>query len=234
MGAIIELGANRMIYIDGVKELRGVEHSILPDRNEAVSFACLAVATGGKILVKGARQADLITFLNTLRRIGGEYRVTNEGIEFWRASAKSLRPIDLETDTHPGFMTDWQQPMAVLLTQAEGTSGIHETIYEDRFGYTNDLNLMGADITVQTKCLGEIACRFKNKGFYHGAVIRGATKLRPARLTVRDLRSGIAHVIAALTADGESTIDGIEELDRGYEKIDKRLKNLGADIKRVQ
>ena len=234
MGAIIELGANRMIYIDGVKELRGIEHSILPDRNEAVSFACLAVATGGKILVKGARQADLITFLNTLRRIGGEYRVTNEGIEFWRASAKSLKPIDLETDTHPGFMTDWQQPMAVLLTQAEGTSGIHETIYEDRFGYTRDLNLMGADITVQTKCLGEIACRFKDKGFYHGAVIRGATKLRPARLTVRDLRSGIAHVIAALTADGESTIEGIEELDRGYEKIDKRLKNLGADIKRVQ
>ncbi len=234
MGAIIELGTNRMIYIDGVKELRGVEHSVLPDRNEAVSFACLAVATGGKVLVKGARQADLITFLNTLRRIGGEYRVTNNGIEFWRVSSQPLKPINLETDTHPGFMTDWQQPMAVLLTQAEGVSSIHETIYEDRFGYTHDLNLMGADITVQTKCLGEITCRFKDKNFNHGAIIRGAIKLQPARLVVRDLRSGIAHLIAALTADGESTIEGVEEIDRGYEKIDTRLRRLGADIRRVK
>lgn len=233
MGAIIELGANRTVYIDGVEFLRGVRHSILPDRNEAVSFACLAVATDGKVLVKDARQGDLITFLNTLRKIGGEYEVTENGIIFWKSKKGLLRPAKIETDTHPGFMTDWQQPSAVLLTQADGISTIHETVYEDRFGYAQDLNLMGADIKVETKCLGEITCRFKGENYYHSAVINGAKKLRSANLTVRDLRSGIAHVIAALIAEGESVIDGVEEIDRGYERIDERLRKLGAEIKRV-
>ncbi|MDP1718857.1 MAG: UDP-N-acetylglucosamine 1-carboxyvinyltransferase, partial [bacterium] len=155
MGAIIELGDSRDIYIDGVKSLRGTRHRILPDRNEAVSFACLAIATGGKILVKEAQQENLITFLSAIRRIGGEYRVMEEGIEFWRPEGVPLKAAQIRTNTHPGFMTDWQQPTAVLLTQAEGVSGIHETIYEDRFGYAQDLNLMGAKIKVQSKCLGE-------------------------------------------------------------------------------
>lgn len=231
MGAIIELGTHRVIYIDGVSELHGVTHEILPDRNEAVSFACLAAATGGEILVKGARQDDLITFLNTLRRIGGEYEVRKNGIFFRRAG--ELRPAVIETDTHPGFMTDWQQPLAVLLTQANGVSQLHETVYEDRFGYAQDLNLMGADIKVEKMCLGELACRFKDKGHHHSARIAGPIKLKAANLTVRDLRSGIAHVIAALSADGESVINGIEEIDRGYENLDSRLRELGADIRRI-
>lgn len=233
MGAIIELGDHRDIYIDGVKELHGARHRILPDRNEAVSFACLAVATGGRILVKEARQDDLITFLSALRRIGGEYRVSEQGIEFWRPAGQSLQAAQIETDAHPGFMTDWQQPVAVLLTQAEGVSTLHETVYEDRFGYAQDLNLMGAKIKVQAKCLGELPCRFAGKDFLHSAEITGPTGLRSAKLTVRDLRSGIAHVIAALVADGESEIDGIEELDRGYENIDERLRKLGAQIQRI-
>lgn len=233
MGAIIELGTHRVIYIEGVKKLRGVRHLILPDRNEAASFACLAVATGGRILVKDARQEDLITFLNALRRIGGEYEVTDDGIVFHRGAAGPLLPAKIETDTHPGFMTDWQQPLAVLLSQANGTSVLHETVYEDRFGYAQDLNLMGADIKVETKCLGELACRFKDKTCHHSALINGPRKLKPAKLTVRDLRSGIAHVIAALTAEGESVIEGIEEIDRGYERIDERLRQLGAEIKRA-
>ena len=233
MGAIIELGANRTIYIDGVEKMRGVTHSILPDRNEAVSFACLAVATGGRILVKDARQEDLITFLNTLRRIGGEYEIKENGIVFFRPAGGALRPAKIETDTHPGFMTDWQQPVAVLLTQAAGTSMIHETVYEDRFGYARDLNLMGAEIRVEAKCLGELSCRFRDKGFNHSAVVNGPRELKPAELTVRDLRSGIAHVIAALVAKGESVINGVEEIDRGYERIDERLRELGADIQRI-
>ncbi|MGC9610918.1 MAG: UDP-N-acetylglucosamine 1-carboxyvinyltransferase [Minisyncoccia bacterium] len=231
MGAIIELGTNRTIAIYGVEELHGARHRLLSDRNEAVSFACLAVATNGRILVKGAEQEHLITFLNNLRRIGGEYEVKEDGILFWRA--RPLTAIKLETDTHPGFMTDWQQPFLTMLTQASGESVIHETVYEDRFGYTKDLNLMGADVKVVNTCLGELPCRFKDKSFPHSAVIRGATPLRGAKLTVPDLRAGIAHVLAALIADGESEISGVHEIDRGYEKIVERLSFLGADIKRI-
>lgn len=232
MGAIIELGTNRTIYIDGVKKLRGAKHKIMFDRNEAVSFACLAVATDGKILVKGARQEDLITFLNTLRRAGGDYEVTDDGIIFWRAG--ELRALNLETDTHPGFMTDWQQPFVAMLTQAKGSSMIHETVYEDRFGYADDLNLMGANINITSKCLGDLDCRFGNTEYRHSAIINGATSLKASKLKVRDLRSGIAHIIAALIADGKSVIEGVEEIDRGYEKIDTRLRALGAEIKRTQ
>lgn len=231
MGAIIELGANRTIYIDGVKELRGVKHRILPDRNEAVSFACLATATGGDIVVKDAQQDHLLTFLNTLRRIGGDYEVLDGGIRFYRTA--ELKSLDVETDTHPGFMTDWQQPFAVLMTQARGQSRFHETIYEDRFGYARDLNLMGANIKVVSKCLGELPCRFLNKEFPHSAIIEGPSKLKGAQLAVKDLRSGIAHIIAALIAEGQTIIEGVEEIDRGYERIDERLRQLGADIKRI-
>lgn len=232
MGAIIELGANRVIYIDGVKKLRGTRHIIPPDRNEAVSFACLAVATGGKILARKARQQDLITFLNALRRIGGEYQVVQQGIVFYRSQEK-LRSIEIETDTHPGFMTDWQQPFVALLTQADGLSVIHETVYEDRFGYVRDLNLMGADIKVFSKCLGELNCRFNGLNHQHSAVINGGKGLQAADLEVRDLRSGMVNILAALIAKGQSTINGIEEIDRGYVRIDERLRSLGADIKRV-
>ena len=232
MGAIIGLGANRAIHIDGVKKLRGARHRIMPDRNEAVSFACLAIATNGKILVKEARQEDLLTFLNALRRIGGEYEIVKGGIEFSRPRSQ-LTGIELETDTHPGFMTDWQQPFTILLTQASGTSVIHETVYEDRFAYTEDLNRMGANIQVFSKCLGELPCRFNGGGHYHSAVIHGPTRLQAIKTAVRDLRAGMAHLIAALVANGRSEISGIEEIDRGYYKIDERLRGLGADIKRA-
>jgi UDP-N-acetylglucosamine 1-carboxyvinyltransferase len=231
MGAIIELGANRRIYIDGVKKLRGVSHRLLPDRNEAVSFAVLAVATGGDIFVEEAKQEHLITFLNALRKVGGEYEVAADGIRFWRSG--KLKSIEIETDTHPGFMTDWQQPFTILLTQADGSSIVHETVYEDRFSYVEDLNLMGADIKLFTKCLGELPCRFNGKNHSHSALINGPTPLKAAEIRVRDLRAGMAHLVAALIAEGQSTILGVEEIDRGYEKIDERLKALGAEIQRV-
>ncbi|MCL4399898.1 UDP-N-acetylglucosamine 1-carboxyvinyltransferase [Patescibacteria group bacterium] len=231
MGAIIELGTNRVISIFGVPELHGAKHKILSDRNEAVSFASLAVATSGRIFVEGASQDHLITFLNNLRRIGGEYEVEENGIWFWRA--KKLEGIKVETDTHPGFMTDWQQPFVVLLTQSDGASVVHETVYEDRFGYTKDLNLMGANIRVVKECLGDLPCRFKDSLSAHSAIIYGPTKLKGQELTVPDLRAGIAHLIAALVAEGESTIRGIHEIDRGYENIDERLRSLGAEIKRI-
>ena len=201
----------------------------MPDRNEAVSFAVLAIATDGDIFVKDAIQEHLITFLNTLRRVGGDYEVKDDGIRFWRAG--ELKSTKIETNTHPGFMTDWQQPLAILLTQAEGLSEIHETIYEDRFGYAKDLNLMGANIKVTRDC-HDANCRFAGK-FPHGAEILGPTPLRGAHLEVPDLRAGMAHLTAALIAEGESEISGVEEIDRGYERIDERLKYLGANVKRV-
>mgnify|MGYP001590181102 FL=1 len=232
MGAIIGLGTDRTIYIEGVKKLKGVRHKIITDRNEAASFACLAVAgVKNKIKVKGAIHEHLITFLNALRRVGGEYRVEDDGIVFWRGDG--LSAIELETDTHPGFMTDWQQPLTILLTQANGVSVVHETVYENRFGYIEDLNFMGANIKVFSKCLGELNCRFNGESYPHSAVISGPTPLKGRSLKVPDLRAGMAHLIAALIAEGESTIDGVEEIDRGYERVDERLNKLGADIKRV-
>lgn len=231
MGAIIELCPPRTITIEGVKKLHGVTHRIMPDRNEAISFACLAIATGGRIITKGAVQADLLTFLNTVRRMGAEYEVTNDGIAFSRPN--SLRALSIETATHPGFMTDWQQPLCVLLTQAKGISTIHETIYEDRFGYALDLTEMGANIKVSTECPHGERCRFEGKKIYHTATIEGPTPLKSANLQVRDLRSGMVDILAALVAQGVSEVTGVEEIDRGYERIDERLRQLGADITRV-
>jgi len=231
MGAIIELGTNRKIYIEGVEKLYGTTHYILPDRNEAVSFAIMAIATNGNIFLEEAQQDTLITFLNTIRKIGGEFKVEKNGIRFFKKG--NLKPIELETDTHPGFMTDWQQPTVVLLTQANGTSVIHETVYEDRFGYTKELNKMGADITVFKKCLGEKFCRFNERSHPHSAVIKGPTSLTGAEIEIENIRAGCAHVIAALIAKGKSKISGIEHLDRGYENFEKKLLGLGAKIRRI-
>lgn len=231
MGAIIELGANRNIYIEGVNKLNGVCHKIMADRNEAVSFAILGIASGGVISLKGVEQENLLAFLNVIRKIGGEFKVDGDKIAFW--GNNRFNPVDITTGTHPGFMTDWQQPLAVLLTQADGTSTIHETIYEDRFGYADDLNIMGANIVKEYRCIGK-KCRFYNKKYYHSAKIYGPTKLHRANIKIRDLRSGMAHVIATLVANGRSVIDGVEEIDRGYENLDIRLQNLGADIKRIK
>jgi len=230
MGAIIEFRANRVIIIDGVERLGGVDFTVMPDRMEAASYAVAAVATDGEILVEGARQDDMITFLNTLRRIGGEYEIKPNGIMF-RRGKHGLRGIELETDTHPGFMTDWQQPLVVLLTQAEGMSVVHETVFEDRFGYTSALRQMGANIGVFSKCLGELHCRFKGKGLKHSAIIGGPTPLTATNIEMPDIRAGMAYVIAALVAPGTSTLTGVEHLIRGYgPSITDKLAAIGADF----
>ena len=179
MGAIIELCPPRTIMIEGVASLHGVTHRIIPDRNEAISFAALAIATNGKILVKGAVQEHLITFLNSVRRMGAEYEVTPDGISFFRAPSdanpdikKPLKALSIETATHPGFMTDWQQPFCVAMTQANGVSTIHETIYEDRFAYAHDLNEMGAKIRVSTECPANANGIFAVKHWWKGSTFR--------------------------------------------------------------
>jgi UDP-N-acetylglucosamine 1-carboxyvinyltransferase len=230
MGAIIEFRANREIIIDGVQRLNGVEYTVMPDRMEAASWAVAGIATGGDVLVEGARQEDMITFLNTLRRIGAEYQIEAGGIRFHRGTGK-LVGIELETDTHPGFMTDWQQPLVVLLTQATGLSVIHETVFEDRFGYVQALQKMGGNIGVFSKCLGETTCRFKGKGMMHSAVVGGPSPLTADDIEMPDIRAGMAYVIAALLADGTSRLTGVEHLIRGYgPQFPDKLKAIGADF----
>ena len=229
MGAIIEFGADRVIMVDGVSRLHGAHYTVMPDRMEVASWANVAIASDGEIIVEGARQEELITFLNTVRRIGADYEVTSEGIRF-RRGARGLFGIELETDTYPGFMTDWQQPLVVTLTQAKGISVVHETVYEDRFGYTEDLRRMGADIGVFAKCLGELPCRFRNRSERHSAVIEGPTPLHAADIEIPDIRAGMAQVIAALIAEGESTLTGIHHLERGYEQLWNKLRAVGADF----
>lgn len=229
MGAIIEFGADRTVTVDGVHALHGVHYSVLPDRLEAASFANLAIATGGEIIVDGARQEEMVTFLNTIRRMGGEFEVEQESIRFRRSNA-GLFGIELETDTYPGFATDWQQPTVVTLTQAKGISVVHETVYEDRFAYTQDLRRMGADIGVFAKCLGELPCRFRNRSQRHSAVIEGPTPLHGTEIEIPDIRAGMAQVIAALVAEGESKLTGIHHLERGYEGLWTKLRAVGADF----
>lgn len=232
MGATIELGANRRIVIFGVKKLYGCRVRVMPDALETVSYACVALGTRGNVLVKGACHDHLIPFLNTVRRIGGEYEIIEEGIRF--SAPRPLSKIKIETDTWPGFRTDWQQPFTVVLTQAEGESVIHETVYEERFGYTKTLNIMGAKINLSTDCLGELFCRYKGMDYRHSAIINGPAKLKAAPVVVPDIRAGLALVLAALVAEGESVLTGIEHLDRGYERLEEKLRGLGAKIQRVE
>ena len=232
MGAIIEIKVDRRIVIEGVDHLHGAVHTLLSDRNEAVSLAIAAYLTKGNVYLEGAQQETLLTFLNTLSKMQLRFDIDDEGIRFI-GDDRPPPPLALETDVHPGFMTDWQQPFTVLLTQADGLSVIHETIYEDRFGYTTALAEMGAHLEQYTKCLGEVSCRFREKQFIHSCVVSGPTPLSGARLNIPDIRAGCSYILAALCASGVSEVYGIEHIERGYENLDAKLRSLGAQIERV-
>ncbi len=232
MGAIISVDTDRVIRIEGVDRLFGYRHTALADRIEAASWASAALATGGDIMVRGATQPEMTTFLNTFRKVGGEFEIDDVGIRFFHPGGE-LRSIVLETDVHPGFMTDWQQPLVVALTQATGLSIVHETVYENRFGFTDALRRMGATIQVYRECLGGHPCRFGQRNFFHSAVVSGPTPLTAADVEVPDLRGGFSHLIAALTASGTSTVRGIALIDRGYEHFTDKLGALGAEFTRA-
>ncbi|WBL18584.1 MULTISPECIES: UDP-N-acetylglucosamine 1-carboxyvinyltransferase [Citricoccus] len=229
MGAIITVQTDRTIRIEGVKKLSGYNHLAIPDRNESASWASAALVTQGDIFVEGAMQRDLTAFLNVYRKIGGEFSVHDDGIRFWHGG-DALNSLVLETDVHPGFMTDWQQPLVVALTQAQGVSIVHETVYENRFGFTDALVRMGASIQLHRECLGSVPCRFGQRNFLHSAVISGPTKLHGADFDIPDLRGGFSHLVAALAAKGTSRATGIEIINRGYEKFMEKLEGLGADV----
>ncbi|SJM62405.1 UDP-N-acetylglucosamine 1-carboxyvinyltransferase [Gulosibacter sp. 10] len=229
MGAVISVDADRVIRIEGVDRLEGYDHRSLFDRNEAASWAAAALATRGDIFVGGARQPEMLTFLNVFRKAGGIFEVADDGIRF-RHPGCDLKPVVIETDVHPGFMTDWQQPLVVALTQAPGVSIVHETVYEQRFGFTDALVKMGATIELHRECLGGQKCRFGQRNFIHSAVISGPTQMHGADIEVPDLRGGFSHLIAALMADGVSRVSNVGIIARGYENFLQKLKTLGADF----
>ena len=233
MGAIIELKVDRRLVIEGVDRLHGASHTLLSDRNEAVSLAIAAYLTKGDVYLRGAQQDTLLTFLNTLSKMRLRFDIDDDGIRFM-GDGPPPPAIALETDVHHGFMTDWQQPFTILLTQAEGMSVVHETIYEDRFGYTSALINMGAHIGLFTKCLGEVQCRFREKQYVHSCVISGPTPLTGTTLDIPDIRAGCSYILAALCARGTSEVYGIEHIERGYEKLDVKLRALGAQLEHVR
>lgn len=230
MGAIIDWQVDRTFIIEGVPRLTGASHRIMPDKIVSASLGAAAVASGGDVFIRGARQADLLTFLNTLRRVGGVFEVAADGIRFRQGGP--LAAIALETNVHPGFATDWQPPFVVLLTQAAGISVVHETVFENRFGYVHELQKMQAEIQLYDTCLGPTPCRFASSNYLHSAVIKGPSPLQGAEVMIPDLRAGFSCLIAAILARGRSVIHGAEHIDRGYENIESCLRGLGACIER--
>ena len=233
MGAIISVDTDRTITIEGVDALEGFNHRAIPDRIEAGSWACAALTTGGDITVLGARQTAMSAFLNVFRKVGGAFEVKEEGIRFYHPGGE-LHSMAMETNVHPGFMTDWQQPLVVALTQAKGLSIVHETVYENRLGFTNALNQMGANIQLYRECLTGAECRFGARNYYHSAVIAGPTPLHGSDIVVPDLRGGFSYLIAALAAEGISHVKGINLIDRGYADFMDKLYALDAQVQRLE
>ena len=231
LGASITVDVDRSIRIQGTRRFYEVEHTVIPDRNEAASWGMAAIATKGSVFVEGAEHLHMITFLNKLREVGGGFEIKGNGIQFFY-DGPLQGGLHLETDVHPGFMTDWQQPFVVLLTQAMGSSVVHETVYENRFGYTETLNKMGADITLFRQCLGGKECRFASRSFCHSVIVKGQTPLVGRDIVVPDLRAGFAYVMAAAVAQETSTLSGLHFLDRGYADLTGKLLTLGCDVTR--
>lgn len=216
-GANIEGIGTHNLVINGVKELKPIEYEIIPDQIEAGTFVVAAIATKGEVTVKGFMAQHHESFLAKIEKSGVNFKLGKNQITIY--PTLQLKPLKIRTEIYPGFPTDLQAPMAVLATQADGTSEIYETIFEGRLGYVNELSKMGASCVIRDA---------------HQATITGPTPLFGARITSFDLRAGATLVIAALIAQGESRLDQIEIIDRGYENIEGKLKQLGANIRRVQ
>lgn len=235
MGAIIFLSSDRRMIIKGVEKLHCTSMHLIGDRIEAASWAALACASNGRIKVFGVTPFLLGNFLSHYVMVGGGFHILGDNvIEFYRAKTK-LTPTIVETDVYPGFSTDWQQPFAALLTQADGFSVIHETVYEQRFGYLDILNKLGAKTQTVKECLGSLQCRYKGYDHPHSALIKGVTQLKAINepILVPDIRAGLAYVIAATLAEGTSILHAVEQIERGYGNLQKKLQNTNLEIKRI-
>jgi UDP-N-acetylglucosamine 1-carboxyvinyltransferase len=231
MGARIGLRPNRRYIIDGVERLSGAAHRLQGDRIEAFSYLVAGLITGGQVTVYGCSQDRLVTAISTLSSMGAQFDITDTSVS---ARADKLVPAAVETDTHPGFMTDWQSPMVALFTRCEGLSVMYETVYENRFTYVPALNMMGAQIETYNTPLGSIEGRFVGSPTPCSVIVRGGTPLKGTEVVVPDIRGGFAYVLAAASAEGTTTITGTHHLDRGYNRPIENFKSLGLDIERVQ
>ncbi|CAM5480615.1 UDP-N-acetylglucosamine 1-carboxyvinyltransferase OS=Afipia felis OX=1035 GN=murA PE=3 SV=1 [Afipia felis] len=216
MGARVTGAGTPRIVIDGVEKLHGARHAVLPDRIEAGTYAMAVAMTGGDVQLQGARPELLQSALDVLTQAGATITQNNDGIRVQRNGA-GIRPVAVTTAPFPGFPTDLQAQLMALMTRAEGASHITETIFENRFMHVQELARFGAHITLD----GETA------------TIEGAPKLRGAPVMATDLRASVSLVIAALAAEGETMVNRIYHLDRGFERLEDKLSACGANIERI-
>lgn len=223
----------RTVVVEGGKHGITPLIDIIPDRVEIASLAIAAISSRGDIFVRDARHEPLITFLGVLQKIGAGIEVRDNGIRFfWKGP---LKPVDIATEVYPGFPTDFQQPMAILMSQAEGKSSIHETIFERRFQYLDGLNGIigqGKPMSVSEFCPETQPCRFNGSGHKHLAQIEGPIVFGSGEIEITDMRAGFAAVNAAALSSGV-TVRGLKSLYRGYEDPVGKLKSLGAKIELV-
>ena len=220
MGAQVERTTPDRIEIEGRRRLRGADHSVVPDRIEAGTFIVAAGVTHSRLTLEGARRDHLGAFLSIMDGVGISIRSSGDTMEVDATSAdiEPLRCSDIETQPYPGLATDLQPPTCVLLTQASGTSQVRETVFEDRLEWLGELRRMGANVEIVD---------------HHHAVITGPSPLHGAEVEIGDLRAGASLILAALAADGVTTIRGAHHVHRGYEKIDAKFLELGARIERL-
>ena len=218
MGADIEGIGTHTLTVHGGKTLKGAEYSITPDYLEAGTMVLAAVLTNGEVTVKNCPVNQLDSFWQKLEEVGAIFTCHENQVDIHKHNG--LHAVEkLQTAVYPGFPTDLQAPFAVLLTQCEGLSKLHETLFEGRLAYLAELERMGAKVEILNP---------------HQATIEGATPLKGAPIVSHDIRAGAAMVLAALTAEGETTISDINYIDRGYEKLEEKLRSLGAKIERIQ
>jgi UDP-N-acetylglucosamine 1-carboxyvinyltransferase len=216
MGAKITGAGTARIVIEGVPQLSGARHSVLPDRIETGTYAMAVAMAGGDVLLEGARPELLQAALDILTEAGVEVSTTNAGIRIARNGA-GLSPVEVATDPFPGFPTDLQAQLMALMTRARGTSRITETIFENRFMHAQEMARMGANIRLEG----------------NQAIVAGRKQLTGAGVIASDLRASASLVLAALVARGETVIDRVYHIDRGYEKIEEKLAAVGAQVKRL-
>ena len=216
MGARITGAGTEIITIEGVENLGGADHKIIPDRIETGTFIVAAAITNGELEIKNCQPKHLAAVIEKLRETGVEIEVADETLSV-KCGEKKLQSKNVTTEPHPQFPTDMQAQYMALMTQAEGTSTVVETIFENRFMHASELIRMGADIQISGNT----------------AVVKGKTKLMGAPILASDLRASASLVLAGLAAEGETLIDRVYHIDRGYETIVRKLCGIGADIKRI-
>ena len=216
MGAKIRGAGTSVIEIDGVPRLGGARHAVLPDRIETGTYAMAVAMTGGDVMLQGARADLLESALQTIRQTGTQVTETNEGLRVYR-NGGAIGPVDVTTEPFPGFPTDLQAQLMALVTRAEGSSRITETIFENRFMHVAELARFGAHIRLD----GD------------SAIIDGVKALKGAPVMATDLRASVSLVIAALAAEGETMVNRVYHLDRGFERLESKLSRCGAEIERI-